>query len=384
MAADLRADSLLDPSVTFLNHGSFGSCPRPVFEEYQRWQLELERQPVEFLGRRYYELLAVSRAALGQYLGADGDDLVYTDNATVGVNIALRSLDLKPGDEIVTTDHEYGACDLAIQFLHEHNGVVVHRAPIALPVASKVEIVDAIFSRVTARTKLIYLSHITSFSALIFPVEEICRRAREAGILTLIDGAHAPGQIPLHLDTIAADFYAGNLHKWFCAPKGSGFLHVRPEHQDLMHAAIVSWGWGEGRTEMGPRQLQRRNEWQGTQDPASYLTVPAAIAYQAEHDWPAVRDRCHGIVLEGRRRIAELSGLPQICPESRDWFVQMATCPIRTDSVPRLKTALYEHRYKIEIPVMERGDHQYVRISIQGYNTIDDIDRLLEALVGLL
>jgi isopenicillin-N epimerase len=237
---------------------------------------------------------------------------------------------------------------------------------------------------VTERTKVIYLSHITSFSALIFPVEEVCRRAREAGILTLIDGAHAPGHIPLDLTAIGADFYAGNLHKWLCAPKGSGFLHVRPEHQDRMHAAIVSWGWGDNRPEFGVKQFQRRNEWQGTRDPAAYLTVPAAIAYQAEHDWSAVRDRCHEIVLEGRNRIAELFGLPQICPESRDWFVQMATCPIHTDSVPRLKQVLYDHRYKIEIPVMGHGDDQYVRISIQAYNTIDDIDRLLTALRELV
>jgi isopenicillin-N epimerase len=147
-----------------------------------------------------------------------------------------------------------------------------------------------------------------------------------------------------------------------------------------MHAAIVSWGWGEGRPEFGTTQFQRRNAWQGTRDPASYLTVPAAISYQAERDWPVVRDRCHELVLEGRRRIAELSGLPQVCPESRDWFVQMATCPIRTDSAARLKTALYEHRYRIEIPVMEHKDQQYVRISIQGYNTLDDVDRLLTAL----
>ena len=170
MAVDLRSEFLLDPAVTFLNHGSFGACPKPVFAEYQRWQLELERQPVEFLGRRYHDLMADSRAALGTYLNAPADDLIYVDNATAGVNVVVKSLALEPGDEVVTTDHEYGACDLTWQFLHERNGITVNRVHIGLPVTTQDDLVETIWAQVTERTKVIYLSHITSFSALIFPV----------------------------------------------------------------------------------------------------------------------------------------------------------------------------------------------------------------------
>jgi isopenicillin-N epimerase len=379
MADDLRSLFLLDPTVTFLNHGSFGACPRPVFEEYQRWQLELERQPVEFLGRRYNDLLAEARAALGTYLNAPADDLVFVDNATTGVNIVARSLDLKPGDELVTTDREYGACDLTWQFLQEDKGVVIRKAAIALPVTTQEAVVEEIWAQVTDRTRVIYLSHITSGSALTFPVAEVCCRAREAGIFTVIDGAHAPGQIPVDLTAIGADCYAGNLHKWLCAPKGAGFLHVRPEHQEQMWAGIVSWGWGEGRPEFGTTQFLRRNTWQGTRDPAAYLSVPAAIKFQADHDWDTVRDRCHELVCQARRRIANLTDLPQIAPENRGWFRQMAMCPLRTSDIEQLKINLYD-KCRIEIPVGERDGRQSLRVSIQGYNTAEDVDRLLDGL----
>ncbi|HET7055766.1 MAG TPA: aminotransferase class V-fold PLP-dependent enzyme, partial [Thermomicrobiales bacterium] len=357
--------------------------PKPVFAEYQRWQLELERQPVEFLGRRYYDLMAESRAALAAYLNADPDDLIYVDNATAGVNVVVRSLELGPGDEIVTTDHEYGACELTWQFLQESRGAIIKRAHIGLPLSTHEEIVDALWAQVTERTKVIYLSHITSFSALIFPVEEICRRAREAGIFTVIDGAHAPGQIPLDMQAIGADCYAGNLHKWLCAPKGAGFLFVRPEHQDRMMAVIVSWGWGEGRPEFGTTQFLRRNTWQGTRDPAAYLAVPAAIQFQAAHDWPAVRERCHELVVQARTRISNLTDLPPISPAGCDWFVQMATCPVRTKEIAALKAGLYD-QYRVEIPCGEWQGMQYVRVSIQAYNDGADIDRLMEGLGRLL
>ena len=230
-STEMRDQFLLDPNIIFLNHGSFGACPKPVFERYQWWQRELERQPVEFLGRRHDDLLDAARARIADYLGAEADDLVFVTNATSGLNVIARSLVLQEGDEILTTDHEYGALNLTWDHVCAKVGARYVHHPIPLPVGDPADVVESFWSAVTPRTKAIFLSHITSPTALILPVTEICHRAREAGILTIIDGAHAPGQIPLDLTAMGVDIYAGNFHKWLCAPKGSGFLYVRPHLQ---------------------------------------------------------------------------------------------------------------------------------------------------------
>ena len=229
MTLPFRDEFLLDPDVVFLNHGSFGATPRPVFETYQDWQRRLEWQPVQFLGTDIAAYLAEARRALGRYLNVAADDLVYVPNATFGVNVVARSLRLEPGDEVLATDHEYGACENAWLFMGRERGFRYVRQPIPLPLSSAADVMEQFWAGVTPRTKVIFLSHITSPTAMRLPVEAICERARAAGILTVIDGAHAPGQIPLDLTTVGADFYAGNCHKWLCAPKGAGFLFARPE-----------------------------------------------------------------------------------------------------------------------------------------------------------
>ena len=288
----MRDAFLLDPDTVFLNHGSFGACPREVFEHYQRWQLEMERNPVEFLGRRSGALLSQARHKLGAYLGVSGEDLVFLPNATTGVNVIARSWALQNGDEVLATDHEYGACDATWQEACEQTGATYRRATIPLPFDPRT-FAKAVMSQVGPRTRLIFVSHITSTTALIFPVAELCALAREAGITTLIDGAHAPGQVPLDLAAVGADFYTGNCHKWMCAPKGAAFLHVRPELQERIQSTVVSWGYvaqslmGKAGGNMGGHTgfdaytgrstLERRLQWQGTRDLAAYLTVPAAI-----------------------------------------------------------------------------------------------------------
>src|SRR5712692_3389328 len=219
---------LLDPDIVFLNHGSFGACPRPVFEEYQRLQLELEREPVEFLGlqRRFPALIAAAREQLAAYLGARPDDLVLVPNATTGVNMVARSLRLRQGDEIVATTHEYGGNKLLWRYVCERAGARYLEVP-----TWPANAVDELLGAVTPRTRALFVSHVSSPTALLFPVEEICAHARDAGVLTIVDGAHAPGQIALDLERIGADFYAGNCHKWLRSPKGAGFLHARPEVQ---------------------------------------------------------------------------------------------------------------------------------------------------------
>lgn len=368
---------LLSPDVVYLNHGSFGACPRPVFETYQAWQLELERQPVDFLRRRYNALLGEAREVLGQYLGADPDDLTYLPNASTAVNTVARSVRFSPGDEILATNHEYGAMDRVWRFIAQKTGARYIQAAVPLPVVSPTEVIDAVWSRVTPRTRLLFLSHITSPTAIILPVEELVRRAREAGILTFVDGAHAPGQIPLDLEALGADFYTGNCHKWLLAPKGAAFLYARRERQDLLEPLVVSWGWGMARG--GRSRLITEHEYQGTRDIAAWLAVPAAIRFQQEHRWPGVRLACRALLGEARRRVQALTGLPPLVPDDPSWFVQMAAMELPASDPDALQSRLWrEHR--IEVPVIPWQGRTLLRVSIQAYNGPSDVDRLLEAL----
>jgi len=370
---------LLRPDVAFLNHGSFGACPKPVFDTYQAWQRELEAEPVEFLGRRSGGLLADARKVLGTYVGADAEDLVFVTNATYGVNIVARSLDLGPGDEVLTTDHEYGACDRTWKFICGTRGARYVKTPIPLPLPSDDEIVERLWAGVNERTKVIYMSHITSPTAITLPVGEICKRAREAGILTVIDGAHAPGQVELNLEKLGADFYTGNLHKWLCAPKGSGFLYARRDRQALLNPLIVSWGW-ESETP-GPSQFIDHFTWLGTADPSAYLSVPAAIEFQRQWNWPRVREACHALAVAGRRRLEEVTGMPTLSPESN--YVQMCSIELPAGSIEKLGTRLFDE-YKVEVPLTRWDNREFLRISIQAYNSVEDVDRLVDALERLI
>ena len=380
----LRELFLLDPEVVFLNHGSFGATPRPVFEAYQEWQRRLERQPVRFLAGELMGHLRQARQALGEYVSAPADDLAFIQNATIGVNLVARSLVLNPGDEVLTTDHEYGACDYVWDFVSRKTGALVVRQPILLPVTSAEDILEGFWRGVTLRTRVIFISHITSPTALHLPVEAICQRARQAGILTLIDGAHAPGQISLDLGALGADFYTGNCHKWLSAPKGSGFLYTRPEYQHLIEPLVVSWGWGENNPFQDGSKYLDALQWYGTHDPSAYLSVPAAIRFQAEHNWPAVRQRCHALVRQAMERVCDLTGLVPLYPEQGSFYHQMATIPLPpVADLPAFQKRLYQE-YHIEIPgILWRG-HPFLRISVQGYNTQADIDALLDALSELL
>ncbi len=379
--ATLAEQFLVRRDITFLNHGSYGACPRPVFETYQSWQRELESQPVEFLGRRIRGLLAEARGALADYLGTAADNVVYAPNVTWAINAVAHSLALEPGDEVLATDLEYGAVDRTWRYYCGKRGARYINQPITLPVTTAERFVDELWAGVTERTRVISISHITSGTALILPVAEVCRRARQAGILTVIDGAHAPGQIDLDLDDLGADFYGGNCHKWLCAPKGSGFLFARPEHQDSLDPLIISWGYEADNP--GPSRFLDHLERTGTGDPAAYLSVPAAIAFQREHDWPRVRAACHQLAGEARAKILALSGLPPLAPDSAEWWQQMCAIPLPSLDAPRLKERLWDD-YQVEIPVSSRHDRTLVRVSIQAYNDREDVNRLVEALAALL
>jgi isopenicillin-N epimerase len=377
---DLRDLFLLRDDVVYLNHGSFGACPRPVFEAYQAWQLELERQPFGFLLRRFEDLMAEARAALGAYVGAHANDLVYVPNATIGLNTVARSLPLEQGDEVLATDHEYGALDRTWSFICQRRGARYVRTSVDLPVTSAEQIVEAVWSGVTPRTRVLFVSHITSPTAIILPVAKLIRRAREQGIITVIDGAHAPGQIPLNLEGLGADFYSGNCHKWMMTPKGSAFLHARREVQHLLEPLVVSWGWESEKP--GPSQFVDHHEWQGTRDIAAFLAVPAAIQFMEKHNWPRVQRACHELARRARQAIAEKTGLPSITPNSPKWFAQMASIPLPSCDPESLQLRMYDE-FRIEVPFVTWNDRQFVRISVQGYNTQDDVDALLGALSAL-
>ena len=379
--AALADQYLLRKDIAFLNHGSFGACPRPVFEAYQARQCELELQPVEFLGRRLKGLLAEARGALAGFVGTDAENVVFVPNATTGVNAVARSLRFQPGDEVLATDLEYGAIDRTWRYYCERQGAHYVNQPIPLPVESAEAFVEQFWAGVTEYTRVIAISHITSGTALIFPVAEVCRRARAAGILTVIDGAHAPGHVDLQLDELGADFYSGNCHKWLSAPKGAGFLFARPERQDLLEPFVISWGYRSERP--GPSLFIDHLEWTGTNDPAAYLAVPAAIAFQREHDWPRVRAACHLLAREARERIGALTGLPQIAPDSPEWWGQMCMIPLPPGDAGQLKERLWDE-FQVEVPIGASRGGRTVRVSIQPYNSQRDVDRLLDGLTQLL
>jgi len=368
--------------LTFLNHGSFGACPRPVFETYQEWQRRLEADPIEFLGRRIDELLQTAREALAPYLGTRAENIVFVKNATFGTNIVARSLMqlLKPGDEVLATDHEYGAADRTWRFLCAQHGITYRNQPIPVPLESAEEMIEQLWRGVTPRTRIIFISHITSPTALIFPVEQICQRAREAGIITVIDGAHAPGHVPLSLDALGVDFYAGNCHKWLCAPKGSAFLYARPERQALLQPLIVSWGWESRSPSDSP--FQDVFGWTGTEDPAAYLSIPAALAFQQEHNWDTVRQACHELVSDARRRITTLLGSTSLCSDDSRWWGQMCAIPLPDCTDPMLQQRLREE-WQIEIPISGWNQRCLLRISLQGYNSPADVERLYTALEAM-
>ncbi|PID85710.1 MAG: aminotransferase [Chloroflexi bacterium] len=380
---NLKHEFLLDPNIVYLNHGSFGATSRPVFAAYQAWQRRLEQQPVQFIIGELPDLLAEARQALGQYLHADADNLVYVPNATFGLNIIARSLALSTGDEVLTTDHEYGACNNVWQFFSDKRGFRYKQQPIPLPLVSDEDMLAAFWQGVTPQTKVIFLSHITSATAVTLPVTQICQRAKENGILTIIDGAHTPGHIPLDMQAIGADFYFGNAHKWLCAPKGAAFLFTRPEHHHLLEPLVVGWGWGEERTFTFGSNYLDYFQWPGTDDLSSYLSVPAAIEFQKKHNWEAVRQKCHTLLHKALQTIAQLTGLKSPYPDE-SFYQQMAVVPLPAIAdLEAFKARLYDD-FRVEIPCIQWHTSQFIRISIQGYNSQDDIDALVHALKTML
>ncbi len=382
MNPELKKQFLIQPDIAFLNFGSFGACPKPIFEDYQKWQLELEQEPAQFIQVNGPAYLKQSREALAKYINcADANDLVYVTNPSYGTNIIAKSLKLNPGDEILSTNLEYGAADKAWDYYCKKAGAKYVRQNITLPVTTKEKFIEDFFAGLSPKTKLIFISEITSTTALKFPVKEICEIAKQKGLLTFVDGAHSVGHIPVDLTQIKADIYTGACHKWMMTPKGSSFLYVKKEFQNLFDPLLVSWGYDA----MFPSdsRFQDYHQMQGTRDFSAFLTIPKAIEFMQQNNWHAVSKECKEMVRNNALRFCELLGSTPLCPVTEEWLGQMFSIPIVTPEPEKLQRHLFV-KYKIEIPVMRHGDKTYLRYSINAFNTQNDLDRLYDALKEII
>ena len=407
MPSELAARWALDPDVTFLNHGSFGACPREVLEDQRRWRDRLEAQPVQFLARDLPGLLARARTELGAFVGADPDDLAFVANATGAVNAVLRSLRFAPGDELLTDDHEYNATINVLRHVAERDGARVVVAPIPFPVASEAEVVDALLGAVTPRTRLALVSHVTSPTALVLPIERIVAELAARGVQTLVDAAHAPGMVPLDLDRVGAAWTTGNLHKWACAPKGAAFLHARRDRQPGLRPGTISHGANAPLRADGPTRYRAEFDWQGTLDPTPWLAVPAALRFVGglvDGGWPAVMARNHALTVRARNVLTATLGLEPLVPAPDAMLGSMVALPLPErgglaaagggssplDTDPVQARLLREHGIEVPIypfPVPAAGSpgpsRRLIRVSAALHNGPDDVDRLAAALTTL-
>lgn len=371
----------LNPEITFLNFGSFGACPKPIFEDYQKWQLELEYEPVQFITVNGLQYLKQSREALANYIHCDANDIVYTSNPSYAINIISKSFKLKPGDEILSTNLEYGAMDYSWNFYCEKAGAIYKRQPITLPLTSKEKFIEEFFSGLTSKTKAIFISQITSSTALIFPVKEICEIAKAKGLFTIVDGAHVPGHIDLNLQELKADVYTGACHKWMLSPKGCSLLYIKKEHQHLFDPLVISWGF------KNPLPSESKfldyHQMQGTRDFSAFLTVPKAIEFLNQHNWKEKSKACHELVIKNAKRFYDLLGSKALSPLTNEFVGQMFSIPIKTTEPMKLQRLLFE-KYKVEIPVMPHAEQVYLRYSINVFNTQHDLDELYNALQDIM
>lgn len=384
---------LLDPAVVFLNHGSFGACPRAILDRQSELRDELEREPLQFLYRTWERRIDAAREALASFVGADPDDLAFVPNATTGVNTVLRSLAFEEGDELLTTDHEYNACRNALDFVAARAGAKVVVVPLRFPLAAADEEVERIAAAVTARTRLLLIDHVTSATGLVLPVASIVGALRERGVETLIDGAHAPGMIDLDLDALGAAYYAANCHKWMCTPKGSAFLHVRRDRQSGIRPLAISHGANSPRTDRSRFRLEF--DFTGTDDPTPFLTIPDAISFLGglvPGGWDEIRAGNHALAVRARDILIDALGIPAPAPDAMLGSLAAVPLPDRTEdlglppmSLDPLTRQLFE-KYRIEVlaSVWPRSPKRVIRVSAQLYNEEEQFRTLARALQDLL
>jgi isopenicillin-N epimerase len=378
----------LAPDTVFLNHGSFGACPRPILDLQSELRARMEAEPVQFLWRRYEELLNPSRDELARFIGANARDLVFVTNATTAINSVVRSLRLGPGDEVLTTNHDYNACRNVLAKATHRTGAKLVVANIPFPIHGEEAVIEAVVGAVTKRTRLAMIDHVTSNTALVLPLEKIVKELQSRGVETLVDGAHATGMIPLNLNTLGATYYTGNLHKWVCAPKGAAFLWVREDRQDEIQPAVISHG--NNRPRPGQSPFQDRFDWAGSFDPTAWFCTGEAIRWLGQllpGGWTELRERNRALAIEARRILCSRLQLHPPAPESMLGSMAALSLPERFQGVPRggridaEQQKLYDE-FGIEVPWNRFGDpeRRWFRISAQIYNTAADYEYLADAM----
>jgi isopenicillin-N epimerase len=382
---------LLDPTITYLNHGSFGATPKVVLAKQDQLRTQLEREPVRFMVRELEPLLDEARAVLAAFVGADTESIAFVPNATTGVNAVLRSLDLDKHDELLVTSHEYNASRNALEYVAGLEGAKVVPVEVPFPIQSPDEVIDRVMERVTDRTRLFLVDHVTSQTGLIFPIAALIDTLNKRGIDTLVDGAHAPGMFPLHLDELGAAYYTGNLHKWVCAPKGAAFLYVRANRRRGIHPVVISHGANATRTDRSRFHLEF--DWPGTFDPTACLCVPTALRFMAslaDGGWPEVMRRNHELTLRARDLLCKQLGIGKPAPD--EMLGSMAAIPLPDGPryVPTLfgdplqDALLFERQIEVPIVPWPSQPKRVLRVSAQLYNTIEDYETLARSLVELL
>jgi isopenicillin-N epimerase len=381
LRAGLKSQWLLDDRVTFLNHGSFGACPRVVLQEQTAWQRRIEAEPIELIGRRGPELLDGVKRDLGLWLGMPVNDFGLVTNATEGINAVLGSLELAPGDELLTTNHVYFAVRQAMRHVAGKSGAAYREIDLPVPVASRTQVVETVLSGLSDKTKLLVIDHVASPTALLFPVERIVAGCAERGVDVLVDGAHGPGMVPLNVPGIGAAYYAGNLHKWACCPKGSAFIWARPDRQARIHPLVISHYFGEG--------FEREFSWQGTRDLSVWLAIPRAIGFMAELGWERVMTHNHAMAFWANQMLCDRWAVEPISPPDGRMLGSMATVPLPAPidrlsgpDVTRLQQRLYSE-YQVEVPVVPWGGRTFVRPCSQVYNGPADYERLAEVILAI-
>lgn len=380
----------LDPAITFLNHGSFGSCPSAILEYQTELRQRLEAEPVQFFVKKLEPLLDEARQALSQFVGCDADDLVFVPNATGGVNSVLRSLEFSPEDELLVTNQEYNACRNAMNFIAERTGAKVVIADIPFPIKSPQQAVDGVLEKVTPRTRLVLIDHVTSQTGMVLPLAEIVSKLNERGIPSLVDAAHAPGMIPLNLRELNATYYTGNCHKWMCSPKSAALLYVSKREQPKIRPLTISHGANTTRKDRSRYQIEFG--WMGTSDPTAALCLPKVISYMeklVEGGWPGIMERNRALALAARELLCQAVGTSIPCPVSM--VGSLAAIPLPPQQASEGPSSplygdpqqdLLYSKYKIEVPFVPWGPpgHRVFRVSAQLYNKLDDYRKLAGAL----